>query len=54
MVTAQQAKARQATMTMMIATSEDNDDDDGDGATGDEVNDDGDSRRDWRWRNGIR
>ena len=33
--------ARQAMTTMMIATSKDNDNNDGDGATGNEVDDDG-------------
>ena len=45
MAAARWATARQATTTMMIATSKDDDDDNGDGATGDEVDDDGNSVR---------
>ena len=59
MATARRATARQVTTTMMIAMSKDDDDEDGDGATGDEVDDDGDvlpsptlstSRDDGGWR----
>ena len=41
MAMARWATAQQAATTMMIATSKDDDDDDGDGATGSEVDNDG-------------